>query len=82
MGGDGRVVLGDMGTCAALELRAADASAPRLARPSLDAAQAYLGRDKFKGTAQYHAPGVSTPFHHFCTPAPGAEQVPRHELGK
>ena len=59
VGGDGRVVLGDMGTCAALELRNTQASAPRLRRASLDAAQAYLGQDKFKGTAQYHAPGVS-----------------------
>ncbi len=59
MAADGRVVLGDFGTCATLELRDACASAPRLERPSLDAAQAYLGRDKFKGTPQYHAPGVS-----------------------
>ena len=59
MAADGHVVLGDFGTCATLALRDARASAPRLERPSLDAAQAYLGRDRFKGTAQYHAPGVS-----------------------
>ena len=58
--GDGRVALGDLGTCAVLEPRSArvGASAPHLHRYSLDAAQAYLGQDKFKGTAQYHAPGV------------------------
>ena len=78
MGGDGRVVLGDMGTCATLELRAADASAPRLARPSLDAAQAYLGRDKFKGTPQYHAPGVSTPHFVPATFWQRQTRVPHH----
>ena len=64
MASDGQIVLGDLGTCAALEPRSAraGASAPRLDRPSLDAAQAYLGQDKFKGTAQYHAPGVCLRF--------------------
>lgn len=54
--GSGHVVLGDFGACAALELKGR-ARGP-LRRTSIDQAHAYLAQPKFKGTPQYHPPGV------------------------